>query len=151
MAPFTWTKEGRHWTDGWAGYPGARDRLLDAIVERRARDTVVLSGDVHCNYVCDLKRRVDDPPGAVIATELCGTSIASSGFTRERVAAALPLNPAHQVRPAGRARLRRDQGGRDAPRRDAARRQRRPRPERERPDAGALHRRGRPARRAGRL
>ena len=93
MAPFTWTKEGRHWTDGWAGYPGARDRLLDAIVEQRARDTVVLSGDVHCNYVCDLKRRVDDPPGAVIATELCGTSIASSGFTRERVAAALPLNP----------------------------------------------------------
>ena len=93
VAPFTWTKEGRHWTDGWSGYPGARERLLDAIVERRASDTVVLSGDVHCNYVCDLKRRVDDPPDRVIASEFCGTSISSSGFTVERLAPALPLNP----------------------------------------------------------
>ena len=93
MAPFTWTKEGRYWTDGWAGYPGARDRLLDAIVERRAVNPVVLSGDVHCNYVCDLKRRVDDPADAVIATEFCGTSITSSGLAQDRVAAALPLNP----------------------------------------------------------
>ncbi|MFI4925857.1 MAG: alkaline phosphatase D family protein, partial [Vicinamibacteria bacterium] len=93
VAPFTWTREGRHWTDGWAGYPGARDRFLDAIVERKARDTLVLSGDVHCNYLCDLKRRVDDPPGAVIATEVCGTSISSSGLAQERIAAVLPLNP----------------------------------------------------------
>ena len=93
VAPFTWTREGRHWTDGWAGYPGARDRLLDAIVERRANDTVVLSGDVHCNYVCDLKRRVDDPPERVVATEFCGTSISSSGFALERIAAVMPLNP----------------------------------------------------------
>jgi alkaline phosphatase D len=63
------------------------------IVERKARDTVVLSGDVHCNYLCDLKRRVDDPPGAVIATEVCGTSISSSGLAQERIAAVLPLNP----------------------------------------------------------
>ncbi len=93
MAPFTWTKEGRYWTDGWAGYPAARDRLLDAIVERQAVNPVVLSGDVHCNYVCDLKRRVDDPPGAVIASEFCGTSITSAGLPQSRVAAALPLNP----------------------------------------------------------
>ena len=93
MAPFTWTKEGRYWTDGWAGYPAARDRLLDAIVERKAANPVVLSGDVHCNYVCDLKRRVDDPPDAVIASEFCGTSITSAGLPQSRVAAALPLNP----------------------------------------------------------
>ena len=60
---------------------------------RKARDTVVLSGDVHCNYLADLKRRVDDPPDAIVATEVCGTSIASSGFAQERIAAALPLNP----------------------------------------------------------
>jgi alkaline phosphatase D len=93
MAPFTWTKDGRYWTDGWAGYPGARDRLFDAIVAREVVNPVVLSGDVHCNYVCDLKRRVDDPPNAVIATEFCGTSISSEGLPQERVAAALPFNP----------------------------------------------------------
>jgi len=93
MAPFTWTKEGRYWTDGWAGYPAARDRLFDAIVARKVANPVVLSGDVHCNYVCDIKRRVDDPPGAVIASEFCGTSIASAGLPQSRVAAALPLNP----------------------------------------------------------
>ncbi|MEO8486724.1 MAG: alkaline phosphatase D family protein [Betaproteobacteria bacterium] len=93
VAPFTSSKDGRYWTDGWAGYPGARDRLLDAIVERRAVNPVVLSGDVHCNYICDLKRRVDDPPDAVIATELCGTSISSSGLAQNRIAALLPLNP----------------------------------------------------------
>ena len=93
MAPFTWTKEGRVWTDGWAGYPAARDRLLDAIAERRVDNAVVLSGDVHCHYVCDLKRRVDDPPDRVIASEFCGTSISSEGLPQSRVAGALPLNP----------------------------------------------------------
>ncbi len=93
MAPFTWTTEGRYWTDGWAGYPAARDRLFDALVARKVANPVVLSGDVHCNYVCDIKRRVDDPPGAVIASEFCGTSIASTGLPQSRVAAALPLNP----------------------------------------------------------
>jgi len=93
MAPFTWTKEGRYWTDGWTGYPAARDRLLDAIVARKVVNPVVLSGDVHCNYVCDLKRRVDDPPDAAIASEFCGTSITSAGLPQSRVAAALPLNP----------------------------------------------------------
>ena len=93
MAPFTWAKDGRYWTDGWAGYPAARDRLFDAIVEREVANPVVLSGDVHCNYVCDLRRRVDDPPGAVIASEFCGTSISSAGLPQARVAAALPLNP----------------------------------------------------------
>ena len=93
MAPFTWTKEGRYWTDGWAGYPAARDRLFDAIVERKVVNPVVLSGDVHCNYVCDLKRRVDDPADAVIASEFCGTSITSAGLPQSRVSAALPLNP----------------------------------------------------------
>jgi len=93
VAPFTWSKAGRHWTDGWSGYPAARDRLMDAIVERRVSNVVALSGDVHCNYVADLRRRPDDPPEATIATEFCGTSIASAGLPQERVAAALPLNP----------------------------------------------------------
>ena len=91
MAPFTWTKEGRFWTDGWAGYPVARERLLDTLAERRAANPVVLSGDVHCNYVADLKRRPGD--AAPLATEFCGTSITSHGMAQARLDPALPLNP----------------------------------------------------------
>ncbi|HQU47807.1 MAG TPA: alkaline phosphatase D family protein [Casimicrobiaceae bacterium] len=93
VAPFTWSKAGRHWTDGWSGYPAARERLMDAIVERRVQDVVALSGDVHCNYVADLRRRPDDPPEATIATEFCGTSISSAGLPQARVDAALAFNP----------------------------------------------------------
>ena len=54
---------------------------------------VVLGGDVHANYVADLKRDFDDPRSPVVATEFCGTSIASRGSAQERVDAALPYNP----------------------------------------------------------
>lgn len=90
MAPFTWTKEGRFWTDGWSGYPAARERLLDTLAERRTANPVVLSGDVHCNYVADLKRRPGD--AAPLATEFCGTSITSHGMAQSRLDPALPLN-----------------------------------------------------------
>lgn len=90
MAPFTWTQEGRVWTDGWAGYPAARERLLDTLAARKASNPVVLSGDVHCNYVADLKRAGDAAP---LATEFCGTSITSHGMEQARLDAVLPLNP----------------------------------------------------------
>jgi len=91
MAPFTWTKEGRVWTDGWAGYPAARERLLQTLAERGASNPVVLSGDVHCNYVADLKQRPQD--ASPLATEFCGTSITSHGTAQSKLDAVLPLNP----------------------------------------------------------
>ena len=54
---------------------------------------VVLGGDVHSNYVADLKVDYDDPAAPVIATEFCGTSITSLSLPQSRVAAALPFNP----------------------------------------------------------
>jgi len=103
VAPFTWTKEGRVWTDGWAGYPGARDRLFDAIAADRTPNVVFLGGDVHCHYVSDIKRRVDDPADRVIASEFCGTSISSLGLSQARIAEALAFNPHIKL---GRADLR---------------------------------------------
>ena len=53
----------------------------------------VLGGDVHANFVADLKLDFDDPKAAVIASEFCGTSISSHGRPQASVDAALPLNP----------------------------------------------------------
>jgi alkaline phosphatase D len=66
-------------SDKWDGYPAARDRLLEAIDDNGLRSCVVLSGDEHCAYVSDLKRDFDDQQAPPVATELCGTSITTSG------------------------------------------------------------------------
>ncbi|MGH9549472.1 MAG: alkaline phosphatase D family protein, partial [Terriglobales bacterium] len=75
----TMHRDGRFWTDGWDGYPAARQRLLEAVNRGPSSDTIVIGGDVHAYAVCDLKLDFDDPHGAVIATEFCGTSVSSQG------------------------------------------------------------------------
>ncbi|KIH98438.1 alkaline phosphatase [Streptomonospora alba] len=64
--------------DAWDGYRYERDSLRD----RMAADVsnpVVITGDVHANYLCDVKADFDDPDSATVATELVGTSITSGG------------------------------------------------------------------------
>ncbi|HUJ00788.1 MAG TPA: alkaline phosphatase D family protein [Usitatibacter sp.] len=83
----------RYWTDGWDGYPAARERLLEALASSGARNPVVLGGDVHANYVADLHRRPEDPGTPIVATEFCGTSITSQGIAPaviDRIRAANP-------------------------------------------------------------
>lgn len=91
MAPLNWpAPEGQHWTDGWDGYPAARERLLRDLAARRVRNAVVLGGDVHANYVAELRAAPDAP---LIASEFCGTSISSNGMAQARVARMLADNP----------------------------------------------------------
>ena len=78
---------------------------------------VVFGGDVHAHYVADLKRDFDDPRAPVVATEFCGTSIASRGSAQERVDEALRHNPHIRYGRSRPARLR----GVPARRPDAAR------------------------------
>ncbi len=88
MARFAWSdpaQNGRYWTDGWDGYAPARNRLLGVVAQRQVPGVVVLGGDVHANYVADLKADYDDPRSPVIATEFCGTSISSLGLPQEQV------------------------------------------------------------------
>jgi alkaline phosphatase D len=69
-------KEPRIWTDGWAGYPFARKRLLDNLQAQPNLHPVVLSGDVHLNVVANVENTV---------TEFCGTSLTSqTGWHPER-------------------------------------------------------------------
>jgi alkaline phosphatase D len=83
----------RYWTDGWDGYPAARERLLKSIVDRRPSNPVVLSGDVHACYTADLHAQPGRPDSPVVATELCGTSISSQGPSERTVAAIVGNNP----------------------------------------------------------
>jgi alkaline phosphatase D len=65
--------------DKWDGYEVARKRLLDFLATRKPSNPVTLAGDIHCNWVADLRRDFDDPKSPVVATEFVGTSITSTG------------------------------------------------------------------------
>jgi alkaline phosphatase D len=65
--------------DAWAGYDAARRRLVQEIVESRLPNPVVITGDIHTNWVCDVKVDYKDEKSPVAAAELIGTSISSGG------------------------------------------------------------------------
>ena len=69
------------WTDGWDGYPKAREKLLGFIAGKAVPNPVVIGGDVHLFVVADLKSDFDDPRSPVVATEFVGTSITSQGLS----------------------------------------------------------------------
>jgi alkaline phosphatase D len=70
---------GRYSMDQWPGYAAERMKLVEFLADRRVPNPVVLTGDIHSNWVNDL--RVDDrkPEGPVVAAEFVGTSITSGG------------------------------------------------------------------------
>jgi alkaline phosphatase D len=81
-----------YWTDGWDGYPAARAHLLNDIVRLKPSNPLVIGGDVHCNWVADLKPDFDDPQSPVVASEFCGTSITSQGPSPKQLLAWLAEN-----------------------------------------------------------
>ena len=65
--------------DQWPGYAHERIQLVKFLAERRVPNPVVLTGDIHSNWVNDLRaddRQTDSP---VVATEFVGTSISTGG------------------------------------------------------------------------
>ncbi len=82
--------------DMWDGYAAARQRLLSFIANQRPANPVVLTGDIHSNWVNDLKTDFDNPASPTVATEFAGTSISSGGDGRDvspRAPAILSENP----------------------------------------------------------
>ncbi len=65
--------------DQWSGYDVPRRRLLRFLAERRVPNPVVLTGDIHSNWVNDLKVDFDRDDDPVVATEFVGTSMSSGG------------------------------------------------------------------------
>ena len=83
----------RAWTDGWDGYPAARERLLNHLVAKPVKNPVVIGGDVHSFHVSQLKLDFDRPDAPVAAPEFVTTSITSQAWPQERVNRLLPDNP----------------------------------------------------------
>lgn len=85
--------DGKVWTDAWDGYPAARRRLMESIMQKPAANALLVGGDVHSYIVSDLKLDFDDPKSRVVASEVCGTSISSPGLKRESKDVLQKLNP----------------------------------------------------------
>lgn len=95
MARAAITVEGRRRfsSDAWDGYPAARERVIDAIVAGALGSCVVLSGDAHTSYVCDLKLDFDDEQAPAVATEICVTSLTSRGRAQSATDQVVRENP----------------------------------------------------------
>jgi alkaline phosphatase D len=96
QTPIVQADDGRFWTDGWDGYPMARQRLFEALVQSRAANPLVLGGDVHTFYATELRADFGRPASAqnpVIATEFCGTSVTSSSRPQARTLQFVEMNP----------------------------------------------------------
>jgi alkaline phosphatase D len=78
-------------TDGWDGYPLARQRLLDSL--RRVRNPVIAGGDLHAAIVASVPsdpRRLDS---RVLASEFVTTSISSEGWPQSHYERSRADNP----------------------------------------------------------
>ncbi len=83
--------------DMWSGYEAARRRLMEFLAARRPANPLVLAGDIHSNWVNDLKVDYRDPAAPVVGTELVCTSISSGGDGGDggdRAATLIAENPA---------------------------------------------------------
>ncbi|KAA5539420.1 alkaline phosphatase [Roseiconus nitratireducens] len=72
--------------DQWPGAYAERGALLEFMRDRRVPNPIVLTGDIHSNWVNDL--RIDDREGdqPVVATEFVATSISSGGNGVDKIA-----------------------------------------------------------------
>jgi len=71
--------------DQWPGAAYERLALMKFIADRQVPNPVVLTGDIHSNWVNDLRvddRQFDSP---IVATEFVGTSISSGGSGQKEV------------------------------------------------------------------
>jgi alkaline phosphatase D len=68
------------YTDAWDGYPQARQRLLQTVVDAQLKNVVTLGGDVHMNVAANLRLVPNDLQSPIVASEFVTTSITSRGM-----------------------------------------------------------------------
>ena len=69
-----------YWNDAWDGYPEARKRLLQTVVDAKLNNVVTLGGDVHCNVAAPLRLEPNNPASPIVASEFVTTSMTSRGL-----------------------------------------------------------------------
>ncbi len=79
------------WTDGWDGYPLAREQVLEGFARHRVSNPIILGGDLHASVVANVHR--GDARSKIIASEFCGTSISAQGSPDRITAARAAQNP----------------------------------------------------------
>ncbi len=62
---------------GWDGHGYARDRIMRYLDGARPSNPVVITGDLHCSWVSDLKADFSDESSDTVGTEFVGTSVTS--------------------------------------------------------------------------
>ncbi len=66
--------------DAWDNYVPARRRITDFLADSATANPIVLTGDVHANYVSNIERDFSEPESSeLVATEFVGTSISTGG------------------------------------------------------------------------
>jgi alkaline phosphatase D len=76
-----------YWSsDDWTGYPAARERLLALLEQHAAKDSVVLTGDVHSSFAIDLMPDAE----RVVGVEFVAPGITSPGWDRTIAESMLP-------------------------------------------------------------
>ncbi|NNE00160.1 MAG: alkaline phosphatase [Pirellulaceae bacterium] len=78
--------ERRYSMDQWPGYEFSRRRLLQFFHDRQVPNPVVLTGDIHVNWVNNLQLDFQDPHSPLIGTELVGTAMTSGGNGGNKIA-----------------------------------------------------------------
>lgn len=68
------------WSDGWDGYPHAREKVLRGLETHAVANPMVLGGDLHATVVADIHRD-GAHASPIVAAEFCGTSISAQGST----------------------------------------------------------------------
>ena len=77
----------------WDGYTVSREKVLSMFEKRQIANPIIIGGDVHANYVCDVKRDFDDPASKTVASEFVATSITSGNWYWQRNLPSIPENP----------------------------------------------------------
>jgi alkaline phosphatase D len=77
-------------SDGWDGYPAARQRLVDALATQP--NPIIVGGDLHAFVVADVHAQPTDLQSKIVASEFVGTSITSQAWPNEKLQKELPQN-----------------------------------------------------------
>jgi alkaline phosphatase D len=71
--------------DQWSGYPAALERMSRAIATHAPNRTIAITGDIHSNWVNELRGSYERASAPVVAAEFVGTSISSGGDGQDAV------------------------------------------------------------------